>query len=93
MINVSLPGAETTASFIIAKSFDPKLPSPVTFHALFLLQPLYLFWGALIGGMVQYLGANDGDRTRDTRLGKPMLYQLSYIRLWRQTASKISFFA
>ncbi len=25
--------------------------------------------------------ANDGDRTRDTRLGKPVLYQLSYIRL------------
>lgn len=28
--------------------------------------------------------ANDGIRTRDIRLGKPTLYQLSYIRLQRK---------
>ncbi len=28
-------------------------------------------------------GADDGIRTRDPRLGKPMLYQLSYIRASR----------
>ncbi len=27
--------------------------------------------------------ADDGPRTRDLRLGKPTLYQLSYIRVWR----------
>jgi hypothetical protein len=27
------------------------------------------------------LGADDGARTRDPWLGKPMLYQLSYVRL------------
>ena len=26
--------------------------------------------------------AKDGTRTRDLRLGKPALYQLSYFRLW-----------
>jgi hypothetical protein len=26
------------------------------------------------------IGAGNGDRTRDPRLGKPMLYQLSYAR-------------
>jgi hypothetical protein len=25
--------------------------------------------------------ADDGDRTRDPRLGKPMLYRLSYVRV------------
>lgn len=27
--------------------------------------------------------ADDGSRTRDLRLGKPTLYQLSYVRRWR----------
>jgi hypothetical protein len=27
-----------------------------------------------------FIGAGNGDRTRDPRLGKPMLYQLSYAR-------------
>ena len=26
--------------------------------------------------------ADDGSRTRDLRLGKPTLYQLSYVRKW-----------
>ena len=29
-----------------------------------------------------YFGAGDGIRTRDPRLGKPMLYQLSYARVF-----------
>ena len=29
---------------------------------------------------IEFLGAGNGDRTRDPRLGKPMLYQLSYAR-------------
>jgi hypothetical protein len=28
--------------------------------------------------------ADDGSRTRDLRLGKPTLYQLSYVRKWRE---------
>lgn len=31
--------------------------------------------------MPDYLRANDGVRTRDPKLGKLVLYQLSYIRL------------
>ena len=31
-------------------------------------------------GLNQTSGAGDGDRTRDNRLGRPMLYQLSYTR-------------
>ena len=27
--------------------------------------------------------ADDGSRTHDLRLGKPTLYQLSYVRVWR----------
>ena len=32
-------------------------------------------------------GAGNGDRTRDPRLGKPMLYQLSYARTIRLAKS------
>ena len=31
--------------------------------------------------LLEIIGAGNGDRTRDPRLGKPMLYQLSYARL------------
>ena len=31
-----------------------------------------------------FFGAGNGDRTRDPRLGKPMLYQLSYARIIEQ---------
>ena len=31
---------------------------------------------------LNYYGAGNGDRTRDPRLGKPMLYQLSYARFF-----------
>jgi hypothetical protein len=31
--------------------------------------------------------ADDGGRTRDLRLGKPTLYQLSYVRVDRQTST------
>ena len=31
-------------------------------------------------GFKKVFGAGNGDRTRDPRLGKPMLYQLSYAR-------------
>src|SRR5436853_6626234 len=31
--------------------------------------------------------ADDGPRTRDLRLGKPTLYQLSYVRAWPLAAS------
>jgi hypothetical protein len=34
-------------------------------------------------------GAGNGDRTRDPRLGKPMLYQLSYARLFLLDTHKI----
>lgn len=27
-------------------------------------------------------GANSGTRIRDIRLGKPMFYQLNYVRIW-----------
>ena len=30
--------------------------------------------------ILEKIGAGNGDRTRDPRLGKPMLYQLSYAR-------------
>ena len=30
--------------------------------------------------------ADDGTRTRDTWLGKPVLYQLSYVRIWLNRA-------
>ena len=33
-------------------------------------------------GTAFYFGAGDGIRTRDPRLGKPMLYQLSYARVF-----------
>ncbi len=31
--------------------------------------------------VIARLGADNGIRTRDPRLGKPMLYQLSYVRI------------
>ena len=34
-----------------------------------------------------FLKADDGARTRDLRLGKPTLYQLSYVRKWVGNAS------
>ena len=36
--------------------------------------------GAGVGAEPQYKGAVDGARSRDLRLGKPTLYQLSYYR-------------
>ena len=33
---------------------------------------------------LDFIGAGNGDRTRDPRLGKPMLYQLSYARTIEQ---------
>src|SRR5205807_1973786 len=35
-----------------------------------------------------FLQADDGARTRDLRLGKPTLYQLSYIRAWRKASER-----
>ncbi len=35
---------------------------------------------AFVRSLFDFIGAGNGDRTRDPRLGKPMLYQLSYAR-------------
>jgi hypothetical protein len=47
--------------------------------------PEWFLPGLMGGGASRSLGlgrqADDGPRTRDLRLGKPMLYQLSYVRV------------
>ena len=35
-----------------------------------------------LANSLNLFGAGNGDRTRDPRLGKPMLYQLSYARFF-----------
>ena len=38
--------------------------------------------GGLTGSALRSLSAGDGARTRDIKLGKLALYQLSYSRIW-----------
>jgi len=40
-------------------------------------------------GTLDFFGAENGTRTRDPRLGKPMLYQLSYFRIFTPLHHKI----